>query len=426
MTTTHDQSQRVRAGRPALTRLLAVPTETFAEQHWGRDLLLSSRHDRAAAHGGRDDDFADLFSLDAVDELISRRGLRAPFVRLAKAGRTHPDSAFTAGGGIGAGVGDQVSDDKILSLFAEGSTLVLQGLHRTWGPVIDFSQQLAADLGHPVQVNAYITPAQNQGFSDHYDIHDVFVLQVHGEKRWLIHDPVLESPLRDQPWADRADEVAAAAAEPPRLDTVLSPGDCLYLPRGFIHAAQALGGVTAHLTIGVQQWTRHHLAEQLLRSAGRRLGDDAAVRGSLPFGVDVADTGQLGADVEQARQALLRAIEAVPTSELAEAMRSRVRDAQRAAPVPPLAQLAALEEASPDTVLTLRPHLVLDRWPIDDGQLQVRSRSGRFRMPADHEAALERLLTGEPVAIGDLDADPAVALRAGRLFLRAGIALVHA
>ena len=38
-----------------------------------------------------------------------------------------------------------------------------------------------------MQANAYITPPQNQGFSHHYDVHDVFVLQLAGEKEWTIH-----------------------------------------------------------------------------------------------------------------------------------------------------------------------------------------------------------------------------------------------
>ena len=144
---------------------------------------------------------------------MSRRGLRAPFLRVANNGTTLPDSAFTAGGGTGAGIADQASDDKLLRLFADGSTIVLQGLHRTWEPVLTFTQYLAADLGHPVQVNAYVTPAQNTGFSDHYDVHDVFVLQVAGEKRWRIREPVHPSPLRDQPWTDRRSAVEEAARD---------------------------------------------------------------------------------------------------------------------------------------------------------------------------------------------------------------------
>ena len=177
--------------------------------------------------------FTDLLSAEAVDELVSNRGLRTPFLRVAKDGTTLPDQGFTAPGGVGAGVADQVSDDKLVRLFADGATIVLQGLHRVWPPIIAFSQQLASELGHPVQANAYVTPPQNQGFSDHYDVHDVFVLQIAGEKRWQIHAPVLESPLRDQPWTDRRRAGTAAGREPPLIEAVLQPGDCLYLPRGF-------------------------------------------------------------------------------------------------------------------------------------------------------------------------------------------------
>src|SRR3712207_9221429 len=64
----------------------------------------------------------------------------------------------------GAEVADQVSSDAVLRLFADGSTVVLQGLHRLWPPLIEFADQLAADLGHPTQVNAYVTPPSSRGF----------------------------------------------------------------------------------------------------------------------------------------------------------------------------------------------------------------------------------------------------------------------
>ena len=62
--------------------------------------------------------FADVLSNEAVDELVSERGLRTPFLRVAKSGSTLAEKAFTAPGGVGAGVADQVSDDKLVRLFA--------------------------------------------------------------------------------------------------------------------------------------------------------------------------------------------------------------------------------------------------------------------------------------------------------------------
>src|SRR6185503_13388978 len=176
--------------------------------------------------------------LDGVDDLLSRRGLRTPFIRMAKAGQVLDSSSFTAPGGVGAEIGDQVRDDKVAALY------------RTWPPVIDFCTRLAAELGHPVQANSYVTPPSSRGFSAHYDVHDVFVLQLAGRKHWTIHAPVLDDPLRDQPWGQRSAAVAAAAEQEPVIDTVLEPGDALYLPRGWLHAATALGEVSAHLTVG--------------------------------------------------------------------------------------------------------------------------------------------------------------------------------
>ena len=282
----------------ALARLIAVDHDVFAEEYWGRQPLVS----RAAE---LPEPFDDIFSLDAVDELVSRRGLRTPFVRVAKNGQTLADSAFTSGGGVGAGVADQVSDDKLLRLFADGATIVLQGLHRTWPAINDFVSTLAEDLGHPVQANAYVTPRQSQGFNDHYDVHDVFVLQVAGEKHWRIRPPVQVWPTRDQPWTDYREQVEAATAEAPLLDVALKPGDCLYLPRGFLHSATATEEVSAHVTLGVHVWTRVHLAEALVAEAMQSLVESEDERAPLGIGIDMGDAEDLESDVRLLRECWL-------------------------------------------------------------------------------------------------------------------------
>ena len=79
---------------------------------------------------------------------------------------------------------------------------MLQSLHRMHPPVVRFCRELATELGHQTQCNAYVTPGGNaQGFDFHHDTHDVFVLQVSGRKRWIVHEPVLELPLPSQPRA---------------------------------------------------------------------------------------------------------------------------------------------------------------------------------------------------------------------------------
>ncbi len=176
----------------ALTRVIGLAPDEFGARYWGHEPLLTRGADASA--------FRDLLDLDGVDELLSSRALRTPFLRLARGGVVVDSTSFTGSGGAGAEIADQVRDDRVAALFADGTTVVLQAVHRTWTPVADLATRLAAELGHPVQANAYVTPPSAQGFSAHYDVHDVFVLQLAGRKHWTVHAPVHADPLRDQPW----------------------------------------------------------------------------------------------------------------------------------------------------------------------------------------------------------------------------------
>jgi lysine-specific demethylase/histidyl-hydroxylase NO66 len=361
--------------------------------------------------------FEDLFSLEVADEILSTRGLRTPFIRIAKDGAIIDSSQFTGPGGVGATIGDQVVDDRILELFASGHTVVLQALHRLWPPLVEFAGALSADLAHPVQINAYITPRQSQGFSAHYDVHDVFVLQIAGSKRWVIHDPVHPDPLPSQPWTRYRRDVEARAAEDPSADHVLEAGDVLYLPRGFIHSAEALGGVSAHLTIGIHAHTRHDLVRALLEL----VEEDPELRRSLPLGVDIDDPAQLSSDLAATVTALVEQIQAVSVSDVAPVMARRARASTRPAPIGPLAQAAALEALSTATTISLRP-----RQPItmrEDGERVVLEHPGgslTFAAPA--AAALTALLVGDPVLVGSIPGlDDEERLEIVERLMRAGI-----
>lgn len=379
------------AGPPptALARCIACDSATFAAEHWSRALLLSRSRELPR-------DFADLLAPDAVDELVSTRGLRTPFLRMAKDGVVLPSGRFTRSGGAGAGVTDQAADDRILAEVSDGATLVLQGLHRTWPPLVDFASELAAQLGHPVQVNAYVTPPQNRGFAAHYDVHDVFVLQVAGRKRWRIHEPVVLDPLPDQPWERHRAAVAARAADPPLLETVLEPGDALYLPRGFLHAADALGETTIHLTVGVHPVTREFLVRQILA----RAKDEPALRASLPMDVDLADPDVLAPHVAATVSALVihlaSANGAAAVAEVAAAVDAELRAQTRPAPVGPLAQLRAADALVPDTPLRIRSGLRC-RTTRSDTELRLATPDRTVALPLDAENAVKAVLAGDVV-----------------------------
>lgn len=425
----------------ALDRLIAPTSrEEFADRIWGRRALLArgslhSRRDatqptstdqQAVVTAPADHGIESLFSPEAVDELLTRRGLRAPFLRMAQQGRTLADADFTSGGGVGAGIRDQVSDDQVRRRFASGATIVLQGLHRTWEPITDFSQTLAAELGHPVQVNAYVTPPGNQGFSAHYDVHDVFVLQIHGAKAWRVHAPVWPDPLRTQPWDARRDEVATAARGEPLFHADVEAGDVIYLPRGYLHSAVAPADseqVSIHLTVGVHTWSRAHLVDAALEEIRRSLAQQPDLRTTLPLGVDVSSPQALEDDAEAVREAIAMAAGQVSDSSLAAALFATARSSQRPAPLPVLAQVAASRDLTANDRLLLRPHLLATlASDTTNAQVTVRSRAGRVSLPSACGPALERLIAGESIIVAELHNDTETAVESARLLLVEGVA----
>lgn len=386
----------------ALTRCVALPPAEFAARHWGRTALLSR-----GTSG-----YTDLLDAAAVDELVSRRGLRTPFLRMAKDGTVLDRGAYTRGGGAGASINDQVADDRVLAQLADGATLVLQALHRTWPPLIDFGTQLASELGHPVQINAYVTPPQNRGFAPHYDVHDVFVLQVTGRKQWTIHAPVVTDPLDDQPWEKHRAAIAARTAEEPLIDTVLAPGDALYLPRGTIHAAEALGETSIHLTVGVHPITRYHLVQQLLDAAQGA----PSLRTSLPAMVDLTSPDELAPHLAETIHALATWLDSVPVAEQARRLGELLQRQTRPVPLGPLAQLTSADSIDLDTPLRLRrgSHPLLT-----DTSVTVLGHSIPLS-PPEADAA-KTVLTGEAFTPGALGLPAADALDLARRLLLAGV-----
>jgi hypothetical protein len=403
------ESGRGSGNRPALTRLSSLPTGEFADEYWGAKPLLSPSQG----------DFSDLFSLAAADELVATRGIRTPFVRMAMEGTLLDASRYTSPGGFGAEVGDQLDSAKVLAEFAAGATLVLQGLHRTWAPIADFTRELSAELAAPAQVNAYITPASSRGFDPHYDVHDVFVIQIHGQKHWTIHEPVHEDPLRDQPWSDHADAVAAKASGAPAIDATFSPGDVLYLPRGWIHSATALGGTSIHLTIGVNALTRWNVVQRLVALAAT----DPGLRGSLPLGTDYSDAAALSDLIADTSSRLAHTVDAADATAVARGLATTLATSARAEPVSPLATIESLAGLSAEAVVSWRAGLG-NRVDVAGDVRIVGSKT--ITLPIEAAEAVRALALGDEFTAGALPGlDPGSSLVVTRRLLREGVLVLR-
>jgi hypothetical protein len=237
----------------------------FFDRYWEQLPLAVER--------GVEGRFHDLLSIADVERLVCSGALRFPGFRLVKAGEQIPLSEYASDvPWRPSGFTGTADPGRVASAFAEGATIVLQGLHHTWPPLAEFCRSLEAELGHPAQANSYYTPAGSQGFGVHHDTHDVLCLQVAGEKRWLVYEPVLELPLKEQRYSASLGETGPAV-----LDLTLRAGDTLYLPRGWLHEALTSVSDSLHITVGINVYTRL----DALRAAVESLADDVELRGSV-------------------------------------------------------------------------------------------------------------------------------------------------
>jgi bifunctional lysine-specific demethylase and histidyl-hydroxylase NO66 len=222
----------------------------------------------------------------------------------------------------------------VLAEFEAGATIVLQALHLSWAPLASFCRLLELALGHPAQANAYFTPRSAQGLAVHHDTHDVFVLQVSGEKHWRVYEPVLELPLRDQ----RYSKELGGPGEPVE-DVVLAAGDAMYLPRGWLHDALTTDSESLHLTIGVNVYTWL----DAVKSALEDCADD------LEFRRSASDDGEMPPDLLELLGARLS------SSDTARRRRDRFVKSRRPIREGQLSQLRGLETMTVETRVERRP-----------------------------------------------------------------------
>jgi hypothetical protein len=314
-----------------------------------------------------------------VEGLLESGGLRSPALRLVRA-----DVKLRAGDYLVdvpwrpvpfKGMADVA---RVAEAFDAGATLVVQGLHHWWPALGTFCRSLEASLGHPAQANAYYTPRSAQGLPVHHDTHDVFCLQVAGEKRWLVYEPVWELPLKHQ----RYDSKLGAPGEPV-LDVTLHPGDTLYLPRGWLHEAKTSDADSLHLTIGanVYSWL------DAFKAALDECADDPGFRRS-PDG----SAGEL----------LARLGERLGEQDVRRRMRSKLVHTRRPLLEGQIGHLRALRDLDLETELERRPTVLADLAVRQDrAELTFEGRTLEF--PAHVEDVLDFVLrTDEPFRPADL------------------------
>ncbi|HWD47335.1 MAG TPA: cupin domain-containing protein [Actinomycetota bacterium] len=370
---------------PAIERCAGDPA-AFVRDHWAKAPLLR----RGAGPGG----FDDLLSLDDVDRILATTAPRVPAFRMVKDGKPLPPSAYTRSGRVGSQPLDDLADPgKVFDQFAGGATIVLQSLHRSWAPLTAFCRSLELFFTHPVQVNAYLTPPASRGLGVHHDTHDVFVLQVHGRKLWQVWDAAVPFPLAHQ---KKLPPGAESPSETPLVEAELAPGDCLYVPRGFRHAARTAETASLHLTVGMLTYNWNELLRQVVELAT----EEAWFREGLPVGF-ADEPGALTASLAERVAELRRFLDKVDLSRVADRAARRFWANRPPSLDGQLRLLLDLDELDDTTVLRRRPGATA-RLRVRGDRLELLLGDRTLTMPAGLEPAVRRLVDADRCAPADL------------------------
>jgi ribosomal protein L16 Arg81 hydroxylase len=236
----------------------------FFSRYWEKQPLV--------VHRGNANYYDGLFSLDDFDDAIARD---PSYVKLANAETKKNVSYMPVAPGL----------EAVLADLRDGGTLVLDQLHNKDPNLGLLCSALAPEFSHRFQTNLYLTPPKGKGFAPHWDNHDVFILQVEGSKLWHVEKERRVVPKKQQVPSDEDRELTGDVHT-----FTLNKGDLIYIPRGFVHAAECGSEFSLHITLGV---TGVYYEDMLNSAVAAIVQQDESLRGPLPFAFMHGDQEEL-------------------------------------------------------------------------------------------------------------------------------------
>lgn len=239
--------------------------------------ILGKRPVHVAGAPGK---FAFAMSWDILNRLLDQSALWTPHtLQLAINGGTVAPSQYARDGVGRDGKPAQLVDfARVRELARQGASLLLVDIETLSPGAKKIFEVLSREPGGRVQCNLYCSWQRRQAFDVHFDTHDVFALQIAGDKAWRIYQRHFKDPINHPAFKQLTPAYHHANKGPVVMEVMMRPGDLLYIPRGFYHDALAESGATVHLTYSVTRMTGLDVISMLFEHAVM----DEVFRAALP------------------------------------------------------------------------------------------------------------------------------------------------
>ena len=207
--------------------------DQFRSKYWARTIFH---------HAGKTARFTSLLSWEDLNAILEWHCPPQPQVRLSFNGKSIDPRQYIDGnlGSLKLNVGGLIAN------LSRGASLIVDQVQEVVPNVGKLAEELQDIFQGIITANLYAGWGNQHGFDLHWDIADLFVLQIYGRKRWKVYRPTRPYPLTN----DIKD--APKPTEPPVFDGTINDGDVLHVPRGWWHMAYPLNEPSLHLTFGIE------------------------------------------------------------------------------------------------------------------------------------------------------------------------------
>jgi ribosomal protein L16 Arg81 hydroxylase len=224
--------------------------------------------------------YGDLLSWQALRALLDGGTLKTGDFRVRSRNELVPHLFYFANG--------KVRPEAVTTFLNSGASLIFRHLERHFPALEALCRDIGTRTSETSLADAIVTTGTGGALPFHYDVEDMFVVQLEGSKRWKVHDERIVHPVEGCP----------AMPEPrgaPILDVVMHPGDSLFLPAGYTHHCENGPDLSLHLVICFVPTTGYYAVKSLLS----RLEQENLFRTPLSRVRDAAQRSALELDIKR-------------------------------------------------------------------------------------------------------------------------------
>lgn len=231
-----------------LKQIADLSVEQFMREHW---------HKKPKLFRQAFPDFEPLCDFDTIAEMASDEDIESRLIQHGKTGWTLEHGPF----------------EELPPMNKKAWTVLVQGIDHHLPEAYDLLQLFRFIPDARLDDVMLSLASDGGGVGPHYDSYDVFLLQMHGKRRWKI------GPLQDKQ-IEEGVPLKILKNFKPTEEFVLEPGDMLYLPPNYGHDGTAVG-VCSTLSIGFRAPTQAEVLSGILRDLADQIDKDPEMTNCL-------------------------------------------------------------------------------------------------------------------------------------------------